>query len=90
MRKSIVLAVIFGLVVVVFQSWPFWQNAVPGADGGLTFRDGGLVSDSNIHISIINEMTNRFPPTNFAQAGSGTLKNYHYYFVNFLDKGIKI
>lgn len=71
------LLILFILFNIYFQCIYFFTNGLFDRQGALNFFDVGLVQDSFVHLSLINEMQYRFPPTNFAVSGE-PLKNYHY------------
>lgn len=77
--KEKVLAVLFTLMVIWAQGAILFQNGVFDSLGNLHFYDYGVFRDVTVHLSLVNELLNRFPPTNFA-AGGIALKNYHYFF----------
>lgn len=81
------LAVTF--LVIWVQGKPLFENGLLNGDGALVFKDAVIFRDSLVHLSLINEIASRFPPTNFA-AGGIPLKNYHYLFDTILTIFSKI
>lgn len=71
------------LFVILVQGKPLFENGLVEKNRGLVFRDEVITRDSFVHLSLINEIQHRFPPTNFA-AGGIPLKNYHYLFDTIL------
>ena len=77
--KEKILVVIFTLMVIWVQGSLLFPNGIFDNQGNLIFYDYGAFRDVTVHLSLIGELLNRFPPTNFA-AGGIALKNYHYFF----------
>ncbi len=71
---------LFVLLVIFVQTVNIFTSGVFDQKGNLIFYGDVLFHDSNVHLSLISEMQNRFPPTNFTYTMEGvkTLKNYHY------------
>ncbi len=85
MNKTIWLFLTASIVLLVVwtQGKPLFDNGLVENGRGLVFRDVVILRDSLVHLSLINEIGNRFPPTNFS-AGGIPLKNYHYLFDTLL------
>ena len=83
MREKI-LALLSTLAVILVQGAILFRNGVFDKFGNLNFYDYAAFRDITVHLSLVNEILNRFPPTNFA-AGGVALKNYHYFFDVFLS-----
>lgn len=85
------LAFLFTAVVVWAMVSPLWGSGRFDKSGDLLFSSGAasIFSDAGVHLSLIEEMTHRFPPTNFAFSG-GPLKNYHYLYDAVLALIVKL
>lgn len=83
-------AFLFTAVVVWAMVSPLWGSGQFDKEGNLLFFPGAtsIFSDAGVHLSLIEEMTHRFPPTNFAFGGT-PLKNYHYLYDAFLALIVK-
>lgn len=75
---------IYILVIAVLIPISFWLitatflfNGLKDDNGDLVFYNNVIFGDGTVHLSLISELTQRFPPTNFAIGGT-FLKNYHY------------
>lgn len=77
--KEKILAVFFTLMAIWVQGALLFQNGLFDKKGNLVFYDIAAFRDVTVHLSLVQEILNRFPPTNFAAAGL-PLKNYHYFF----------
>lgn len=75
----VILAIILSLLVVYLQGNTIFPSGFFDSRHNLVFWSDVLFHDSNVHLSLIGELLNRFPPTNFATA-TGELKNYHFLF----------
>lgn len=82
--KEKVLAILFTLTVIWVQGTLLFQNGLFDKQRNLVFYDYGMFRDVTVHLSLVGELLNRFPPTNFAGGGI-PLKNYHYFFDVFLS-----
>ncbi len=83
------LVVVFTLAVIFVMVAPLWRSGVMDEKGNLLFDNGAAFYDAGVHLSLISEMQNRFPPTNFAYGGT-PLKNYHYFYDAILAGVVKI
>ncbi len=85
------LAFLFTIVVIWAMVSPLWGSGRFDKSGNLLFFSGAssIFSDAGVHLSLIEEMTHRFPPTNFAFGGA-PLKNYHYLYDTALALIIKL
>jgi len=72
-----ILGVIFTLFIVWVQVSSMAGSGITNRQGDISFDSGATYYDAGVHLSLISEMTHRFPPTNFALNGL-PLKNYHY------------
>ncbi len=72
---------IFAIFLSFFAIWmlvsPLSGSGSFNSQGDLLFDRGATFYDAGVHLSLISEMSHRFPPTNFALGGV-PLKNYHY------------
>lgn len=82
---------LFTVIVVWTMVSPLWGSGRFDKTGNLLFFSGAssIFSDAGVHLSLIEEMTHRFPPTNFAFGGT-PLKNYHYLYDAFLALIVKL
>lgn len=71
------LAIFFTFLVIWVQGATIFPSGLLDKEGNLVFYNYVLFHDANVHLSLIAELSHRFPPTNFS-VGGGTLKNYHY------------
>lgn len=74
-----VIAILLSVFVVWVLVRPMADSGIFDPKGNLLFSPGVTYYDAGVHLSLINEMKSRFPPTNFALGGIA-LKNYHYFY----------
>lgn len=85
LRKSAssCLTIMFVFLAIWMMVTPMWGRGFTDKRGNI-LKDSQVTSiDSGVHLSLIEEIKNRFPPTNFADGGI-PLKNYHYIYDTIL------